>query len=363
MKRPQYGFESGQVVTGDYILQLDSVHGGVVQVSTPVQQPLLRPRPTPVFLRPRPASGLLDREAEMRAAATALQSALPVDLHGQPGVGKTTLLRHLAHHPVAASFPDGVVYLSAQRQSVEDLLQSLFSAFYESDVPCKPTPDQFRQALRGKRALVVLDDVSLAHGEVRALLDTAPTCTFLLAAPERCLWGRGQAIGLRGLPSGDALTLVEQVLERALTPEERPAAQALCTALDGHPLHVLQAVAMVREGDGSLAEIAQRVQVPAPAEALMVQVLAPLPEPEKRILMALAALGDVPLQADHLSVLTELPDVAPVLEALQRRGLVQAHSPRYSLTGDLGQVLRQARDLTLWAERALDYFATWAEGA
>jgi hypothetical protein len=290
-----------------------------------------------------------------------VQLTTPVEFYGQMGLGKTTLLRHLAHHPVAAVFPDGVIFLSARHQSVEDLLQCLFDAFYESDVPFKPSDAQVRHALQDKQALIILDDVDLAWYEVEVLMDAAPACAFLLASLERCLWREGQAVELRGLPADDALALVERELGHSLSPEERPSAQALCTAVDGHPLHILQAVAVVREGGCSLAEMVQRVQTPSPAEALSAQVLDRLSEPERRVVAALAVLGDAPVQADLLHALTDLPDVMPVVQALEARGLVQAHSPCYSLPGTLGETVRQTWDLTLWAERVLAHLITWTE--
>jgi hypothetical protein len=304
---------SGQVAVGNYNIQIGAIHGGVVNVAAPEQQPRPQPRPTPVFLRPRPFPGLLDREEEVNAASTALQSATPVEFHGQAGLGKTTLLRHLSHHPAATSFPDGVIYLSARHQPVADLLQSLFDAFYESDAPFKPTDVQVRHALQGKQALILLDDVNLARDEVEALMDTAPGCTFLLASPERRLWGEGRAMALRGLPSDDALALVERELGRPLTPKERPAAQALCTALECYPLRLLQAAAMAREEGRSLAEVADRLsahdkarrpEIPSPAETLTAEALNSLQEPEWQVLAALAALSGVSLPADHLAALT-----------------------------------------------------------
>ena len=172
---------SGQVAIGNNIIQIGAIHGGVVNVALPEQQPRPRPRPTPVFLRPRPFPGLLDREAEVGATTAALQSATPVEFHGQAGLGKTTLLRHLAHHPAATSFPDGVVYLSARHQPVDDLLQSLFDAFYESHAPFKPTDAQVQHALQSKQALILLDDLELPRDEVETLMDAAPGCAFLLA--------------------------------------------------------------------------------------------------------------------------------------------------------------------------------------
>ncbi len=86
---------SGQVAVGNSIMQIEHLHGNVVNVATPEQQPQVRPRPTPISLRPRPFPGLLDREAEVGAASAALQSALPVQFYAQAGFGKAVLPRDL----------------------------------------------------------------------------------------------------------------------------------------------------------------------------------------------------------------------------------------------------------------------------
>ena len=353
---------AGEIAVGkDYVLQIGAAHGSVVNVAPAGHRTPPQARPAPVLLRPRPFAGLLDRETEIGAATTALQAASPVEFHGQAGMGKTVLMRHLAHHVSPTSFPDGVIYLSARSQPLADLLQSLFDAFYASDAPFKPTHTQMRHALHRKQALILLDDVGLERDDVEALMDAAPGCSFVLASPERCLWGEGRAVPLHGLPPEDALALVEQELGRPLASEERTSAQALCTALEGHPLRIFQAVALAREEGLSLADVARQVQTPSPAEEVTAQVLTPLPEPERRIVAALAAVGGASLHADHLAALTGLADVASALEALQQRGLVQAHSPRYSLTGSLAQDVRPTVDLASLQDRAVAHFTDWAE--
>lgn len=357
------GGVSGQIAVGDNNLQIriGSVHGGEVNVLLPEQQPSIRARSTPAAVRPRPFPGLLDREDELKAAATALRSAMPVEFHGRAGLGKTSLLRHLAHHPTATLFPDGVVYLVAGRQAMDDLLQSLFDVFFESDVPLKPSAGRIRQGMQGKQALILLDDVALAWEEVAVLMDAAPACSFLLASPERRLWGEGRPIGLDGLPTTDALALMERELGRPLTSQEKPAAQALCTELGGHPLQILQAAAMVREEGLGLAEVARRVRGSAPGEAVAAQVLPVLSEPERRVLAVLTALDGASVHGDYLPAMAGLSEVAGVLQGLQQRGLVQAHSPRYSLTGELGAYLRERWDVNPLSERALAAFIAWAE--
>jgi hypothetical protein len=352
---------SGQVAVGDRILQIGSVHGGVVNIVPPERQPRLRMRTAPILLRPRPVSDLLDRETEISTANAGMHSAQPVEFYGQAGWGKTTLLRHLAHQPLGASFPDGIVYLSARRQPLADLLQALVDAFCESEVPFRVTDSQARHALLNRQALFLLDDVELGRDEVETLMNVAPRCGFLLASPERRLWGEGRALALGGLPADEAQKLVERELGRPLTPEERPVARSLCTDLNGHPLRILQAAAMACEEGCSLAEVARRLQSPAPAETLVTQILESLTEPQRQVLGAIAALGGAPISAEHLTAVTGLPNPEPLLESLQQAGLVQTHSPRYSLTGTLEQNLRYVWDLKPWEERALAHFAAWAE--
>jgi hypothetical protein len=352
---------SGQVAIGNNILQIGAVHGGVVNVAMPDQKPQPRPRRTPVNLRPRPFPGLLNREREVSEATAAFRSATPIEFIGQAGLGKTALLRHLAHHGATTTFSDGIVFLSVRDQPIEDVLQSLHTAFYESDVPFKPTEGQIRQALQGKRALVVLDDVELPREEVGVLMDFAPSCAFLMASPQRRLWGEGQSVALRGLPPDDAMALVERTLGRSLTSRERPVAQNLCTGLKGHPLRLIQVAAMVREEGRSLVDLSGQAQAPSPAEALRAETLAGLSGAERKLVAALAFLDGAPVHAEHLSRLAGLADAAPMLDRLLRRGLVQVHSPRYSLTGELNQFLQQTWDLTPWGKQALAYFARWAE--
>ena len=348
---------SGQVVVGNHNVQIHAEHGAVVNFVSDENRPVPRPRPAPVlFLRPRRFPGLLDRKIETDAATSAFLDGTPVEVYGEAGVGKTALLRHLAYHADAGGFQDGVIYRSAVRQPLDDLFQFLFDAFYECEVPFKPTDTQVRYFLQDKRALVLLDDIALAREEVESLIDAAPGCVF--ACAERRLWGEVRAIALRGLPKDDAVALLERELGRTLTSEESASAQALYDTLDGHPLRILQQAAIAREERRTLLEITQLAPTALRSEELTGQVLASLDETQRSLLATLAAVGGAPVHAEHIAALSGLPNVEPVLQTLQDRKLVQVDQSRYRLSGDLSQFLEQAWDLTAWKEHSLTYFTT-----
>src|SRR6187401_236707 len=114
------------IAVGRYILQIGDPCGAVIREAPPAERAHTRPRSTPILIRPKFIRGLVDRRMDLAAALSALDEGLLVEASGEPGIGKTAVLRHLAHHPRAASFVDGIVYLSARHHAALDLQQLLF---------------------------------------------------------------------------------------------------------------------------------------------------------------------------------------------------------------------------------------------
>ena len=136
-----------QVAVGNYIVQIGRVEGGVVNILNNAPPPP-RVRPQPVLLRPKVFPKLLDRQTETTTVIDALKSQQSVECTGEPGAGRTSLLRHLAHHSqLDTVFPAGVVYFQVNQQSASDLLKSLFDAFYICDFPIKPNETEMRHYL------------------------------------------------------------------------------------------------------------------------------------------------------------------------------------------------------------------------
>lgn len=353
------GNVSGQVAVGSYILQIGDVNGGVVNVTAPSSTPRTTRRPAPVTLRPRPFQALLDREAEFTAVKEALQSSTPVSLFGDGGIGKTSFLRQLAYLPEITQFTDGVVFLDVTDLRLDDLLQSLFDAFYDSPPTFKPTEAEIRLGLQNLRALIILDDLELARDEVTTLLDAAPQCQFVLASPQRSLWGEGKLVPLGGLPEAEALALFERESGRTFSDGERDQVKALCLSMGGHPLRILQAAALVRERNLPVADLLTQAHTQLPEQAVTNAAINTLTETQKRILAILAASGGAIISLDHLLALTSDPEVQAAARGLVNLGLVQAHSPRYSLRGDLVATLAASWNLTSWEDTLINYFVNW----
>jgi NB-ARC domain len=345
-----------RVAVGRFVLELGEPGGVVVREAARSAHPHFRPRATPVLLRPRSIRGLLGRQTELAAAVSAIGTGVPVEVSGEPGIGKTAILRHLGHHP-PASCVDGTVYIAARHESPLDLRKRIFDAFHESDAPCQPTDVEIRRGLHDKHALILLDDVRLTRQEVEELFDVAPRCAFVVATRERCLLGDVRSVALSGLPVEDATALLERELERALEATEHPAAADMCAALEGHPLRIRHAAALIRDR-GILFD---RWRDHVTADNLIAELLTAVDERPRRVLLTLAALPTVSLHLRDVSGIAELTDVESVLTALARTHLVASHGWRYHLVDGVADRLRRSGDLKPSINRAITYFTAWAD--
>lgn len=350
------GDVSGQIAIGESILQIGEIHGGIVNIVAPQKKPNFSPQARPVYLRPLAFHGLLDRAKELGSTVGALEVPESISIHGQSGLGKTALLRYLAYNSPEDRFPDGIVYLSARDTNVDDLLQEIFECFYQSDIPAKPTHVRLCQLLQSVRALILLDDLTLAYDEVSELINSAPQCAFIFASMERCLWGEGRCIELEGLPVQEALLLIERGLGRPLDAQERPIAEAFCQKAKGHPLSVIQGAALVRQGKAFTDLESRFVESEKAATGA---VLDQLTDAQRRVLSLLAALGNIPVSREHLKALSQLKDFDVQFKALLDLHLVQANSPAYNMTGSLALFLGRITNLAESENLVLDYFVQW----
>ena len=348
-----YSSIEAEILVGRYVIHIGQPFGGVVEEAAQTR-PQICARATPILQRPGLTRGLLGRQQELSDALSAVDAGLSIEVSGERGVGKTAFLHQLAHHSGAAAFIDGVIYISARDRSFADILQLIFEAFYESAHISKPTTAEIRRGLEDKQALILLDDVLLARNDMEQLLDVAPRSALALATRQRCLLGEVRSVVLQGLSTTEAVMLLEREVGRPLSAAERSTAADVCASVQGHPVRIRQAAALIRDR-GLAIDVLARDVLP---DRLITELMSSTDDKQRRVLATLCILS---LPVQHIAGLAQVIDVEQSLAALVRQGLVVRSESRHRLANGVGDHLRRTEDLKPWVNRAITYFTAWAE--
>ncbi|MFD3417433.1 AfsR/SARP family transcriptional regulator [Streptomyces decoyicus] len=164
---------------------------------------------------------------------------------GRPGVGKSTLARHVAHRLATEHFPDGQLYCDLRGPGGQPVspAQALGRFLRALGVPGQAIPDalderaeMYRSLLAGRRILVLLDD-AVSESQVMPLLPGTGSSGVLVTS-------RGQLTALPGtrrfdlepLSQEQALQLLGRIMGEHRVESEREAARALIRLVGGLPL-------------------------------------------------------------------------------------------------------------------------------
>jgi len=318
---------SCQVVVGDRHLVVRAEGGSSVTVQ--VGEPPRVERRTSLGAgpqRPRP----LGREYELAAIVQALDDGLVVQIHGSDGSGRSTVLRYLAQ--VRGDDRD-VVFLTARGLAIDDLLQTLFDACFDSD-GYRPEPSRMRELMGTVRALLLVDDFDGTAEDLKALLDTAPAGEIVVASRERIPWSGGFAVELGGLTEADGVALLARELDRNLEADEEADAVELWRAAGGNPLALVQVAAAVRQGIGTLAGFRDSRDSRDSQQLTRALVLSRT-EPQRQGLGILSLIGAVPAPVFPVApptaalVFEIAPEGSPPSEEVRRQILIgRQHSGR-----------------------------------
>ena len=304
-------------------------------------------------------SRLVGRDHEVAEAGEALVRGEPVEFCGEAGVGKTALVRYLACEHPDSPLLEHVITLPGK--PVDDLLQDLYVAFFIPEEHHVPGPGEREVALTEVEALLILDDLRVSEREVTTLLDALPSAAIMVTSRRQRFWEDWmRSTTLEGLPPDAALELVERQLGRPIEGEERAIARDVCTALEGFPWHLKRVAGLVRRRGLTVAELQAVLEGPGgSAEArLSERVMAALTAEQREALAWLRTLG-CPVHERHLALMSELSNVHDVLESLRELGVLQAHSPVWSVVGWEDDGPLDAQD----GERldgALEHLSGWA---
>ncbi|HXM54928.1 MAG TPA: NB-ARC domain-containing protein, partial [Candidatus Dormibacteraeota bacterium] len=186
--------------------------------------------------------------AELRALVVPqepLRRAAPIvaTIYGPPGSGKSTLAVRFAHD-MRQRYPDAQLYvhlqafgsepLSAPIEALSRLLRALGVRSRDLPADLDGLTNLYRDRLRGKRAIIVLDHAE-DESQVQALLPGVPTCLVLITSlqPLDDLPG-SERLRLGGMEPDEALDLLARVAGAHVKSPENVEAIRRVAALCGH---------------------------------------------------------------------------------------------------------------------------------
>jgi len=301
---------------------------------------------------PEPHDDLLGRHYEAEAVLGTLRGGSPVNVWGEGGIGKTSLLRQVAHW-AAAEFDDWpVVFATAARKPLEDLLHEIHGCLFESPVPAKCRPDHLRGQLRTARAVVVIDDVTLGDADLADLLYALGDALVVVASPVLRNDPELEPVELAGLDAEPAMELFLRGLGSyrfGLGEAEEIRRLTGPELLRGHPLRVQQAAALVQSGRRTVTELARILQFGDPADRLAQECLNALSPDERQIAAVLALAPGNYMPADLVANMSPIERALDHLCVLRERHVIDSRWDWFGLpvcsVGEPLHLIVPSRDL------------------
>lgn len=314
------------VLSGTWRVVLTAAHGVRLE---PVELHLrahVRAQMRPLWSRAVAFPPLPGREAVVAAARREILAPRPVEFHAPCGYGKTTLLRHLASGAVWAPS----VYVRVGSTPLDDVLQMVVDRLYSCPEPVKATRAECEAVIRGCRTLVVLDDVPPGSGIPNEAAAALPGCGLVIGSTRPVLTGLGGSRMLHGLSPDAALELYARSLGRGIGADDVTDVRRLLAALDGQPLHVKQAAALVRAGEFTASRLAEEAAAAGP-ETLDQLSLRRLNGVKRRALTVLTLFAGALLPTALVSGVGDIAFVLQYLDELHRDGLAEHPDDRFGI--------------------------------
>ncbi len=174
------------------------------------------PETPPPFSIPRPVPDFQGYEAEravVRAALAGDGAVAIAALHGIGGSGKSELARKVAAEMVA-DFPDGQILVdmlgTTQPRTAADAMTDVLMALGAEEIDPRTREAEYRNRLRGKSLLILLDNVANSRGLND--LRPAPPTALLLTSRTRLVLPGVQPIELQHLTRPAAKALLAGIL-------------------------------------------------------------------------------------------------------------------------------------------------------
>lgn len=328
-RRGSMSHPRNRFVVGDRHVIVSTEQGLSVSAAKALPSPARR-----LVLPPLPPLGdePIGREEERAALGLMIAPGEPVQIRGPDGIGKSTLLRRLAHDVADRGEP--VVHIRGAGRELDDVLQDLFEAWFDGS-GYAPSRTRLRELLGGISAVLLVDDLDCPPGRLREFLETGPGIALVFTSAS----GQSPAdrtVELGGLGRRAAFGLLARELGRPLQREEIPAATSLWETTGGGPLELIRAAAASMTPEGRLGD--------GPVFGSAVPFLyARLGRAERDVLALFAALPSAPVSEGLLAEVAGTEGAAEAAGRLVRLGLLteepSSGGRRYRLAPGVGGLL------------------------
>lgn len=338
---------------GEHRIDLIDGAGGLIRPAGPGADRPRRTRP-PVIAVATP----LGRETQVALALSALDQGRPVHFHGPCGVGKSTLLRHLALVAGRDFARPGAFLEPGPDEHPDDVVQDLLRELGLIGPHARATAGQARRILAATQPVVALDQ---DDGPSAALLDRLSGCLLVLGSEHPGI----SSHELAGLAAEDALALLQRDVGGPLDGYERTSALRLAAAVDGRPLPLRQAAALVRTGADSFANLADAAE--RDPAAIGRRAMSGLDRVEQDVIGILAVFGAALLPADLVEILGDAGACREALVRLRDRRVLESVEDRFGFaacrTPDHVERFFRTFDTTSAVRDIVDYLRASDPGA
>ncbi len=360
------GNVEGDIIIGDNNFKVNTNYGTIIYKQATPQARLRDAAPRP----PRAPRGFVGRADELAELGRMIAASEAVMLFGPDGAGKSALLRQVANGDAARAMPNGVMMLEGvdergEALGLEDVIQRLFDALFESDPPLKVNFTTARTYLSNTRPLVTLDGLNLPATSLARLPDLFPQGALLIAANRAPTGDALQPLKVGPLRRDESIQLLAMRATLTLDDATRPTLDTICALLADVPLAIVIAANAIRENNLApdrartvLASAEPKASdgMQAGIERAWALVKSSLSDNEQQMLAMAANAPGASIDPEWMrQVMSNADWVDAAMDRLQALGLLSANSPRRRVDPGLRALLRAGMDEVAYRDRMTAY--------